>query len=76
MSVLGTDFAGEDQATTVAVLKSLRAGLGVEDMQVLGIASADYARRVISRLRSSDLLEHVVAPKSRAARTRRGAKLP
>ncbi|MDD9726112.1 hypothetical protein PVV74_11655 [Roseovarius sp. SK2] len=75
MNAPESPHAGEDHQTTVAVIHALKDGLGVEDMQVQGIASADYARRVIDRLRNSELIAHVVAPKSREARTLKGAKL-
>lgn len=75
MSGTTSIWQGEDHETTVAVIQALKDGFGVEDIHVQGIASADYARRVISRLRKSELLLHVVAPKSLGARMCKGAKL-
>jgi len=46
----------KDHESTVAVLRHLRMGYGVEDMEVMGVANADFARSVISRLRSMGLL--------------------
>jgi hypothetical protein len=40
----------------IAVLKKIKAGYGVEDIEAMGIAPASYARDVISRLRSIGLL--------------------
>lgn len=68
-------WQGEIHEKTVAVIDALKDGLGVEDMQVQGIASADYARRVIKRLRASELIAHVVASKSPEARMIKGANL-
>lgn len=48
--------ARETPQQTAAVIIALRDGLGVEDMQARGIATAEYARIVISRLRKHDLL--------------------
>lgn len=54
--------ARENPRTTAEVIHALRAGLGVEDMQVRDIASAEYARMVIVRLREYDLLAGVLRP--------------
>lgn len=53
-------FDGETPEISAEVVKSLRDGLGVEDMQAKGICTADYARKVVSRLRGQGLLEQVV----------------
>lgn len=46
----------ETPAETAAVIIALREGLGVEDMQARGVATAEYARLVVSRLRKHGLL--------------------
>ena len=43
--------------STVEVLRHLKKGYGVEDMQAMGAASADFARGVINRLREMGLLK-------------------
>jgi hypothetical protein len=40
----------EDPKMTAAVLRDLRDGFGVEDIQVRGTATANYARAVVRRL--------------------------
>lgn len=53
----------ETPEKSAAVILALRDGLGVEDMQVRGIAEADYARIVIGRLRHFGLLGGIYAPR-------------
>jgi hypothetical protein len=43
--------------STVAVMKHLKQGYGVEDIEAMGIASADFARGVVARLRDMGLLK-------------------
>lgn len=57
--------ARENPKTSAAVVIALRAGLGVEDMQARGIATADYARMVIARLREYGLLARIYQRRSR-----------
>lgn len=57
---------GENHRTTLAVIRALQEGLGVEDMQALGVCEADYARRVISRLRRQGMLGIALKPRLRA----------
>lgn len=63
-------FADENPETTAAVIIALRSGLGVEDMQARSIASAEYARMVIKRLRRNGLLCAIYG------RYRRGSEVP
>ncbi len=55
-------FDGETPEISAQVVINLRDGYGVEDMQVMGVCSADYARKVVSRLRYQWLLRQVVIP--------------
>lgn len=57
---------GESHSKTVSVIRALRKGLGVEDMQAQGVCDADYARRVISRLRDQGMLENALKPRASA----------
>lgn len=55
----------ENPEMTAQVVTALRRGLGVEDMQARGIATADYARMVIARLREYGLLARIYQRRSR-----------
>lgn len=57
---------GENHSKTVSVIRAMREGLGVEDMQARGVCDAEYARRVISRLRDQGMLENVLKPRASA----------
>lgn len=43
--------------SAVAVLRYLKQGYGVEDMEAMGVASADFARGVIAKMREMQLLK-------------------
>lgn len=49
-------FSNEDHKVTVAVIRALKEGHGVEDIAVRRIAGPEYTRRVIARLRAGGLL--------------------
>ncbi len=55
-----SEFAGEEQGKTVEVIRMLRQGYGVEDMQAMGVCHAGYARMVIQRLREMDILRQAI----------------
>lgn len=64
---------GESPKLTADVIRALRAGYGVEDIHAQQIASVEYARRVVKRLRRADLLHKVLRPtKSQANRNQKG----
>ena len=52
-----SEFAGEDPAMTAKVIQDLKDGWGVEDMKVRGTCTADYARKVVKRLRKDGMLK-------------------
>ena len=49
----------EEPKKTAAVIRELRAGYGFEDIQVRGVASADYARAVARRLTCMGLIHDI-----------------
>lgn len=49
-----------DPKTSAKVLRALRDGWGVEDMQVQGLCSAEYARSVIGTLRKMGLMHEIL----------------
>ena len=50
----------EEDAMLSKVIAALRDGFGVDDMQAKGIATSEYARRVVDKLRSAGILRRVL----------------